>query len=78
MNIQHIPCTAHKLNLIVQQVLFLTEDDLVGEESNELRDSEKIKLIFKKCRNIVGFLNAVKWEIESWGKNKHNWASHKS
>lgn len=55
MNIQHIPCTAHKLNLIVQQALFLNEDDSVGDESNKLSDSEKIKLIFKKCRNIVGF-----------------------
>lgn len=55
MNIQHIPCTAHKLNLVVQKALYLTEDDSVGEESNEFHDSGKIKLIFKKCRTIVGF-----------------------
>jgi len=54
MNIQHIPCTAHKLNLIVQKALYLNEDDSVGDESNEL-DSVKIKLILKKCRVIVGF-----------------------
>lgn len=54
MNIQHIPCTAHKLNLVVQQALYLNEDDSVGDESNEL-DSVKIKLILKKCRVIVGF-----------------------
>jgi len=55
MNIQHIPCTAHKLNLVVQQALYLSEDDSVGEESHELHDSGKIKLILKKCRVIVGF-----------------------
>jgi len=55
MNKQHIPCTAHKLNLVVQQALYLTEDDSVGDESNELHDSGKIKLILKKCRIIVGF-----------------------
>lgn len=57
MNIQHIPCTAYKLNLVVQQALYLTEDDSVGEVSNDtfLHDSEKIKLILKKCRGIVGF-----------------------
>ncbi|XP_025198007.1 zinc finger BED domain-containing protein 1-like [Melanaphis sacchari] len=36
MNIQHIPCTAHKLNLVVQKALYLNEDDSVGDESNEL------------------------------------------
>lgn len=55
MNIQHIPCTAHKLNLVVQQAMYLSEDDSVGEESHELHDSVKIKLILKKCRVIVGF-----------------------
>lgn len=54
MNIQHIPCTAHKLNLVVQKALYFNEDDSVGDESNEL-DSVKIKLILKKCRVIVGF-----------------------
>lgn len=38
MDIQHIPCTAHKLNLIVQQALYLNEDDSVGDESNEPHD----------------------------------------
>jgi hypothetical protein len=56
MNIQHISCTTHKLNLVVQQALYLNEDDSVGDESNELHDdSGKIKLILKKCRVIVGF-----------------------
>ncbi|XP_050056116.1 E3 SUMO-protein ligase ZBED1-like [Aphis gossypii] len=54
MNIQHIPCTAQKLNLVVQKAIYLNEDDSVGDESNEL-DSVKIKLILKKCRVIVGF-----------------------
>lgn len=45
MDIQHIPYTALKLNLIVQQTLYLGEDDSVVEETNELHDSEKKKLI---------------------------------
>lgn len=55
MDIQHIPCTAHKLNLVVQKALCLTEDDSVEEELNAFDDSGKIKLIFKKCRTIVGY-----------------------
>lgn len=50
MKIQHIPCTAHKLNLIVQQSLQLSEDDRIGEQQDL-----GLNQILKKCRNIVGF-----------------------
>ncbi|XP_060877420.1 E3 SUMO-protein ligase ZBED1-like [Metopolophium dirhodum] len=55
MDIQHIPCTAHKLNLVVQQALYLGEEHSAGEEINELHDSDKMKRILKKCRSILGF-----------------------
>jgi len=51
MDIPHIPCTAHRLNLIVQQSLELPEDELIGEEDA----GRSIKAILKKCRSIVGF-----------------------
>jgi len=51
MGIQHVPCTAHKLNLVVQQALYLTDDDGAGDNPN---DAAKMKNIFKKCRSIVG------------------------
>lgn len=50
MHIQHIPCTAHKLNLIVQQALQLSENGTT-EEQQDL----ELNAILKKCRNIVGF-----------------------
>lgn len=43
LDIPQIPCTAHKLNLIVQQSLELTDD------------TGGLKIISKKCRNLVGF-----------------------
>jgi hypothetical protein len=54
MNLSHIPCTAHKLNLVVQQALKLCDDETVGSENNN-SDEEDLKLILKKCRSIVGF-----------------------
>lgn len=50
MKIQHIPFTANKLNLIVQQSLHISEDDRIGE----LPDLE-LNQILKTFRNIVGF-----------------------
>lgn len=59
MNIQHIPCTAHKLNLVVRNVLSLTDDDLNVDTNNVNNDGgssdSQLKEILKKCRNIVGF-----------------------
>lgn len=51
MNIPHVPCAAHKFNLIVQQALQINEDDTTGTE----QDANTLKNILKKCRNIVGF-----------------------
>jgi len=53
MNLCHLPCIAHKLNLIVQQALQLSDDEGVGPENNS--DEGDLKLILKKCRIIVGF-----------------------
>jgi len=50
MNIPQIPCTAHKLNLIVQQSLELSEED-----EQDTTDTGGLKMILKKCRNIVAF-----------------------
>lgn len=49
LGIQHVPCTAHKLNLVVQQALYLTDDNEAGDYQN---DATKMKNIFKKCRSI--------------------------
>lgn len=51
MNIPHVPCAAHKFNLIVQQALQISGDDTIGTE----QDANTLKNILKKCRNIVGF-----------------------
>ncbi|XP_060879286.1 E3 SUMO-protein ligase ZBED1-like [Metopolophium dirhodum] len=48
MDIPQIPCTAHKLNLIVQQSLEISEEDDTDETGG-------LKNILKKCRNIVSF-----------------------
>jgi len=56
MGIQHIPCTAHKLNLVVQQALYLTDDDKAGDNANY---EEKMKNILKKCRSIVGYFKRI-------------------
>lgn len=59
MNIQHIPCAAHKLNLVVRNALSLTDDDLNVDTNNVNNDGgssdSQLKEILKKCRNIVGF-----------------------
>jgi len=53
MNLSHLPCIAHKLNLVVQQALKLSDDEGVGPENNS--DEGDLKKILKKCRTIVGF-----------------------
>lgn len=59
MNIQHIPCTAHKLNLVVRNALNLPDDGLNINENIVHNDDgssdSRLKEILKKCRNIVGF-----------------------
>jgi len=52
MDLPHIPCTAHKLNLIVSQAL-MTNLDYDEEVSFEDNDADQIKLLLKKCRGIV-------------------------
>ncbi|CAI6342938.1 unnamed protein product [Macrosiphum euphorbiae] len=54
MNLPHIPCTAHKLNLIVSQAL-MTNIDYDDQVSFEDNDADQIKFLLKKCRSIVGF-----------------------
>lgn len=53
MGLSHLPCTAHKLNLIVQKALELSDNEEIGPDDNT--DESDLKKIFKKCRNIVGF-----------------------
>lgn len=53
MNLPHLPCIAHKLNLIVQQSLQLNEIINENEATND--EDDNLKNILKKCRNIVGF-----------------------
>jgi len=50
MDIPQIPCTAHKLNLIVQQSLEMSEVD-----EADIDETGGLKNILKKCRNIVAF-----------------------
>lgn len=50
MDIPQIPCTAHKLNLIVQESLQLSEED-----GHDTPDTSGLQIILKKCRNIVAF-----------------------
>jgi len=57
LGIQHVSFTAHKLNLVVQQALYLTDDNEVGDYQN---NATKMKNIFKKCQSIVAFLNGVR------------------
>lgn len=52
MNLPHIPCIAHKLNLIVQQSLRLTKITNDNETTFDHADNN-LKTILKKCRNIV-------------------------
>ncbi|XP_050062310.1 E3 SUMO-protein ligase ZBED1-like [Aphis gossypii] len=51
MGIQHMPCIAHKLNLVVQHALYLTDDAEAGDNTY----AEQLKNILKKCRGIVGY-----------------------
>jgi len=44
MGIQHIPCTAHKLNLVFQQALYLTDEEEAGDITN---DAAKLKTFLK-------------------------------
>jgi len=53
MNLPHVPCTAHKLNLIVSQAL-MTDIDYDDQVSFEDNDADQIKFLLKKCRSIVG------------------------
>lgn len=53
MKIQHIPCTAHKLNLIVQQAL--SENCVQNPTGSQINETNDIKYLLQKCRNIVGF-----------------------
>jgi len=50
MNIEHIPCTAHKLNNIVKKSLKLDSDD----QSIVTDDQVQIINLAKLCRSIVG------------------------
>ncbi|XP_015376635.1 PREDICTED: zinc finger BED domain-containing protein 1-like [Diuraphis noxia] len=51
MDIPQVPCTAHRLNLIVQQSLDISEED----EQDDTDETGGLKNILKKCRNIVAF-----------------------
>lgn len=52
MNISHVPCVAHTLNLIVQQALQISKNYVIGAEKQDINTMERIP---KKCCNIVGF-----------------------
>lgn len=53
MDLSHLPCIAHKLNLVVQNSLKLSGN----QETDPSDDTEEsnLKKLFKKCRNIVGY-----------------------
>lgn len=53
MNIQHIPCIAHKFNLIDRQALCQSDDNtiIVGQPN----DANDIKVLLNKCQGIVEF-----------------------
>jgi len=53
MGLSHLPCTAHKLNLIVQKALKLSDNEEITPDDNT--DERDLKKIFKKCRSIVRF-----------------------
>lgn len=69
LGIQHVPCTAHKLNLVVQQDLYLTDDNEAGDYQN---DATKMKNIFKKCRSIVAFFKRSEVGNRLLIENKNN------
>lgn len=53
MNLSHVPCTAHKLNLIVQHSLLLSGKEETRPDTNT--NESDLKNLLKKCRAIVGF-----------------------
>lgn len=46
MNLSHVPCTAHKLNLIVQQSLLLSDNE--DTEPNTNANESDLKNLLKK------------------------------
>jgi len=67
MNIEHIPCTTHKLNNIVKKSLKLDSDDQVTHA-----DQVQIINLAKLCRSIVGHF---KHSEGSWQRNSNRWVS---
>jgi len=53
MDLLHLPCIAHKLNLVVKNALKLSDDEEINVNDNT--DESDLKKIFKKCRNMVSF-----------------------
>jgi len=68
MNIEHIPYTAHKLNIIVKKSLKLDSDD-------KLLPNEQAKIITltKLCRTIVSHFNIAKLTQDNWQRNSNRW-----
>jgi len=54
MNLPHVPCTAHKLNLIVSQAL-MTSIDYDDQVSFEDNDADQIKFLLKKMQKYSKF-----------------------
>ena len=53
MNLSHLPCIAHKLNLVVQNSLKLSDNQEI--DPSDGIDESDLKKLFKKCRDMVGF-----------------------
>ncbi|KAL4125996.1 hypothetical protein QTP88_010228 [Uroleucon formosanum] len=53
MDLSHLPCTAHKLNLVVQNSLKLSDNQEIDPSDDT--DKSDLKKLFKKCRNMVSF-----------------------
>lgn len=54
MDLSHLPCIAHKLNLVVQNSLKLSDNQEIDPSSDDTDESD-LKKLFKKCRNMVGY-----------------------
>jgi len=52
MNIQHIPCTAHKLNLVVRNTLSLTDDLNVDGNIENNDDGSSDSRLFKFLKSV--------------------------
>lgn len=55
MDLPHLPCIAHKINLIVQKTLQLIDYEENEDSLTDNNYEEDLKKILKKCRSIVGF-----------------------